>query len=130
MMEFGCCSHGTSVWYGKNKAASPFGTGPVFGGNANTMMGWFYKGGGQELHELTQDIMGLNVVGMMGFPMFPQPFGWFKNQVNTPADLDGFKYRTVGLAADLLQNMVSVAQLPGGEIVPDGAWCDRRLRIQ
>ena len=107
-------------WYGKNKAASLFGTGPVFGGNANTMMGWFYKGGGQELYrELTQDIMGLNVVGMMGFPMFPQPFGWFKNQVNTPADLDGFKYRTVGLAADLLQNMgMSVAQLPGGEIVP------------
>jgi TRAP-type mannitol/chloroaromatic compound transport system substrate-binding protein len=51
--------------------------------------------------------------------MFPQPFGWFKGQVNTPADLDGFKYRTVGLAADLLQNMgMSVAQLPGGEIVP------------
>jgi TRAP-type mannitol/chloroaromatic compound transport system substrate-binding protein len=107
-------------WYGKNKAASLFGTGPVFGGNANTMMGWFYKGGGKELYqELTQDIMGLNLVGFMGFPMFPQPFGWFKGQVNTPTDLNGFKYRTVGLAADLLQNMgMSVAQLPGGEIVP------------
>ena len=107
-------------WYGKNKAASLYGTGPVFGGNANTMMGWFYKGGGQELYrELTQDIMGLNVVGFMGFPMFPQPFGWFKKEVNTRQDLNGFKYRTVGLAADLLQNMgMSVAQLPGGEIVP------------
>ncbi|QJD70989.1 TRAP transporter substrate-binding protein [Marinobacterium sp. LSUCC0821] len=107
-------------WYGKNKAASLFGTGPVFGGNANTMMGWFYKGGGQELYrELTQDIMGLNVVGFMGFPMFPQPFGWFKGEVNKATDLNGFKYRTVGLAADLLQNMgMAVAQLPGGEIVP------------
>ena len=107
-------------WYGKNKAASLFGTGPGFGGNANTMMGWFYKGGGQELYrELTQDMMGLNIVGFMGFPMFPQPFGWFKNEVNTAADLNGFKYRTVGLAADLLQNMgMAVAQLPGGEIVP------------
>jgi TRAP-type mannitol/chloroaromatic compound transport system substrate-binding protein len=107
-------------WYGKNKAASLFGTGPVFGGNANTMMGWFYKGGGQELYrELTQDIMGLNVVGFMGFPMFPQPFGWFKGEVNKASDLNGFKYRTVGLAADLLQNMgMAVAQLPGGEIVP------------
>ena len=107
-------------WYGKNKAASLFGTGPVFGGNANTMMGWFYKGGGQELYrELTQDIMGLNVVGMMGFPMFPQPFGWFKGEVSKRSDLKGFKYRTVGLAADLLQKMgMSVAQLPGGEIVP------------
>lgn len=107
-------------WYGKNKAASLFGTGPVFGGNANTMLGWFYKGGGQELYrELTQDIMGLNIIGFMGFPMFPQPFGWFKNEVNKASDLKGFRYRTVGLAADLLQNMgMAVAQLPGGEIVP------------
>ncbi len=107
-------------WYGKNKAASFFGTGPVFGGNANTMLGWFYEGGGAELYrELTQDIMGLNVYGFMGFPMPAQPFGWFKGEVNTLADLQGFKYRTVGLAADLLQQMgMSVAQLPGGEIVP------------
>lgn len=114
-------AHSVSVyWYGKNKAASLFGTGPVFGGNANTMMGWFYQGGGAELYrELTQDIMGLNIYGFYGFPMPPQPFGWFKNPVNTPRDLQGFKYRTVGLAADLLQNMgMSVAQLPGGEIVP------------
>lgn len=107
-------------WYGKNKAASFFGTGPVFGGNANTMLGWFYQGGGADLYrELTQDIMGLNVYGFMGFPMPAQPFGWFKGTVNTAADLKGFKYRTVGLAADLLQAMgMSVAQLPGGEIVP------------
>jgi TRAP-type mannitol/chloroaromatic compound transport system substrate-binding protein len=84
------------------------------------MLGWFYQGGGDELYrELTQDIMGLNVYGFMGFPMPAQPFGWFKGEVNTVADLQGFKYRTVGLAADLLQQMgMSVAQLPGGEIVP------------
>ncbi|TCD16489.1 TRAP transporter substrate-binding protein [Oricola cellulosilytica] len=107
-------------WYGKNKAASLFGTGPVFGGSATTMMSWFYEGGGADFYrELTQDIMGLNVYGYMGFPMFAQPFGWFKNEVNTAADLEGFKYRTVGLAADLMQSMgMSVAQLPGGEIVP------------
>ncbi len=107
-------------WYGKNKAASLFGTGPVFGGSATTMLSWFYEGGGQELYrELTQDIMGLDVIGYLGFPMFAQPFGWFKGEVNTPADLAGFKYRTVGLAADLMAKLgMSVAQLPGGEIVP------------
>ncbi|MGR3474043.1 MAG: TRAP transporter substrate-binding protein [Sulfitobacter sp.] len=107
-------------WYGKNKAASLFGTGPVFGGSATTMLSWFYQGGGQELYnELTQDIMGLDVVGYMGFPMFAQPFGWFKEEVNTVDDLQGFKYRTVGLAADLMAKLgMSVAQLPGGEIVP------------
>jgi TRAP-type mannitol/chloroaromatic compound transport system substrate-binding protein len=107
-------------WYGKNKAASLFGTGPVFGGSATTMLAWFNAGGGKELYrELTQDVMGLNVYGYLGFPMPAQPFGWFKGEVNRAADLKGFKYRTVGLAADLLQRMgMSVAQLPGGEIVP------------
>jgi len=107
-------------WYGKNKAASLFGTGPVFGGSATTMLSWFYEGGGKALYdELTQDILGMDVDGYLGFPMFAQPFGWFKDEVNTAEDLNGFKYRTVGLAADLLQSMgMSVAQLPGGEIVP------------
>ena len=107
-------------WYGKNKAASLFGTGPVFGGSATTMLAWFYAGGGKELYqELTQEIMGLNIYGFYGFPMPAQPFGWFKEPVSTVADIEGFKYRTVGLAADLLQKMgMSVAQLPGGEIVP------------
>ncbi len=107
-------------WYGKSKNASFFGTGPVFGGTATTMLGWFYQGGGQELYrELTQDQLGLNVVGFLGFPMPAQPFGWFKEPVNAVADIQGFKYRTVGLAADLMQSMgMSVAQLPGGEIVP------------
>lgn len=109
-----------AYWYGKSKAASFFGTGPVFGGSATTMLSWFYQGGGAELYrELTQDILQLNVYGFMGFPMPAQPLGWFKNEVNSVADLQGLKYRTVGLAADLMQEMgMSVAQLPGGEIVP------------
>lgn len=110
----------SAYWYGKNKAASLFGTGPVFGGNPTTMLSWFYQGGGRELYnELTQDVMGLDVVGMLGFPMPAQPFGWFKEPVESVADIKGIKYRTVGLAADLMQSMgMSVSQLPGGEIVP------------
>jgi TRAP-type mannitol/chloroaromatic compound transport system substrate-binding protein len=30
-------------WYGKHKAASLFGTGPVFGGSATTMLAWFHQ---------------------------------------------------------------------------------------
>lgn len=114
-------SHSVSAyWYGKNKAASLFGTGPVFGGSPTTMLSWFYAGGGEEFYrELVQDVMGMNVVGLMAFPMPAQPFGWFKNEVTSLADIQGMKYRTVGLAADVMQSMgMSVAQLPGGEIVP------------
>ncbi|MCH4563077.1 MULTISPECIES: TRAP transporter substrate-binding protein [Halomonas] len=107
-------------WYGKHKAASLFGTGPVWGGNATTMLAWFYQGGGKELYrELTQDILGLDVYGFYGFPMPAQPFGWFKEPVTTVEEVRGLKYRTVGLAADLMQELgMSVTQLPGGEIVP------------
>ena len=107
-------------WYGKHKAASLFGTGPVWGGSAANMLAWFHQGGGKELYkELTQDIMGLNIVAFYGFPMPAQPFGWFKEPVTKVSEIKGFKYRTVGLAADLMQKLgMSVAQLPGGEIVP------------
>jgi len=107
-------------WYGKNKAASLFGTGPVFGGAASQNLAWMLEGGGKELYrELTQDVMGLNVVGFFCFPMEPQPLGWFKKEIKSADDMKGLKYRTVGLAADLMQAMgMAVAQLPGGEIVP------------
>ena len=113
--------HGVPVyWYGKNKAASLFGTGPVFGSAAAQNLAWMLKGGGKELYrELTQDILGLDVVGFFCFPMEPQPLGWFKKEVKSADDMKGLKYRTVGLAADLMQAMgMAVAQLPGGEIVP------------
>jgi TRAP-type mannitol/chloroaromatic compound transport system substrate-binding protein len=110
----------TVYWYGKHKAASLFGTGPVFGFNANEGLGWIHNGGGRELfHELQNDIMKVNIVSFFAMPMPTQPLGWFKKPIRSAADLKGLKYRTVGLAADLFQAMgASVAQLPGGEIVP------------
>src|SRR5262245_4594115 len=110
----------TVYWYGKHKAASLFGTGPVFGFNANEGLGWIYAGGGKELfEELQTQIMKLNVKSFFAMPMPTQPLGWFKKQLASADDIKGLKYRTVGLAADLFQAMgAAVAQLPGGEIVP------------
>jgi TRAP-type mannitol/chloroaromatic compound transport system substrate-binding protein len=110
----------TVYWYGKHKAASLFGTGPVFGFNANEGLGWIHNGGGYQLfEELQTQIMKINVKSFFVMPMPTQPLGWFKKPINSAADLKGLKYRTVGLAADLFQAMgSSVAQLPGGEIVP------------
>jgi len=48
-----------------------------------------------------------------------QPLGWFKSPVKDVKDMEGLKYRTVGLATDIMQGMgLKVTQLPGGEIVP------------
>ncbi len=112
--------HQVSVyWYGKSKVASLFGTGPVFGQNANQGLAWIYYGGGLELYQELIETLGLNIVGFFSMPMPTQPLGWFKNPVTSAKDMVGLKYRTVGLAADLMQKMgVKVTQLPGGEIVP------------
>jgi TRAP-type mannitol/chloroaromatic compound transport system substrate-binding protein len=110
----------TVYWYGKHKAASLFGTGPVFGFNANEGLGWIYYGGGKELFdELQTQIMKVNIKSYFAMPMPTQPLGWFKKPVTSVNDFKGLKYRTVGLAADLMQSLgAAVAQLPGGEIVP------------
>jgi len=110
----------TVYWYGKHKAASLFGTGPVFGFNANEGLGWIYNGGGHELFdELQTKIMKVDIISFFAMPMPTQPLGWFKKPIKSMADLTGLKYRTVGLAADLFQAMgLRVTQLPGGEIVP------------
>ena len=112
--------HQVSVyWYGKSKVASLFGTGPVFGQNAHQGLAWIYYGGGQELYNELLQNLGLNLVGFFSMPMPTQPLGWFKKPVKDAKDLVGLKYRTVGLAADLMQAMgTKVTQLPGGEIVP------------
>jgi len=108
-----------AYWYGKSKVASLFGTGPVYGQNANQGLAWMYHGGGLELYQELMENLGLNLVGFFCMPMPTQPLGWFKKPIEKSEDMVGIKWRTVGLAADVMQEMgVKVTQLPGGEIVP------------
>ena len=109
----------TAYWYGKNPAASLFGTGPSYGLSSQEVMGWMEYGGGRALYEETLQKVGFDYVGFFHMPMPAQPFGWFKRNVTTAADVAGMKYRTVGLATNVLTAMgMVVRQLPGGEIQP------------
>ncbi len=106
-------------WYGKSKVASLFGSGPINGCDAQQTLAWIYRGGGLEMYNELLTKLGLDVVGYFAMPMPTQPLGWFKKPVKTAGDMKGLKYRTVGLSADLNQQMgLKVTQLPGGEIVP------------
>ncbi len=108
-----------AYWYSKSKAASLFGTGPCFGWSAQEMLGWIHYGGGMELFNELMGSLGLNLVSFFNSPMPAQPLGWFKEEIKDVSQLKGLKYRTVGLAADVLLEMgMSVVQLPGGEIQP------------
>jgi len=106
-------------WYGKSKVASLFGSGPINGCDAHQTLAWIYRGGGLALYQELLQKLGLNYVGFFAMPMPTQPLGWFKKPITDAKQLKGLKYRTVGLAADLFQEMgAKVTQLPGGEIVP------------
>ena len=108
-----------AYWYSKSPVASLFGTGPCFGWSSQEVLGWVYYGGGQELFDELMAKLGLNLVSFFNSPMPAQPLGWFKEEIKDVKQMDGLKYRTVGLAADVLLEMgMSVVQLPGGEIQP------------
>lgn len=109
----------SAYWYSKSKAASLFGTGPCFGWSSQEMLGWIHYGGGKELFDELMGSLGLNVVSFFNSPMPAQPMGWFNEEIKDASQMSGLKYRTVGLAADVLLEMgMSVVQLPGGEIQP------------
>ena len=108
-----------AYWYSKSPAASLFGTGPCWGWSAQELLGWIQYGGGMQLFNKLMGTLGLNLVSFFNSPMPAQPLGWFKEQIKKSSQMKGLKYRTVGLAADVLGEMgMSVVQLPGGEIQP------------
>jgi len=112
--------HGVMVYhYGKNTALALWGSGPAYGMDANMLLSWHKYGGGKALMEKMYRAVGANVVSFAYGPMATQPLGWFKKQVTKADDLQGVKFRTVGISIDVFTGMgVAVNALPGGEIVP------------
>jgi TRAP-type mannitol/chloroaromatic compound transport system substrate-binding protein len=114
-------THGVcDTWYRKHKAAALFGSAPSLGWDAHGMLAWFYHGGGEALYrELVNDVLKLNVTGLLCFPMPTQPLGWFKKEISGADDFKGMSYRSEGIAAEVFQVLgAAVTMLPSGEIVP------------
>jgi TRAP-type mannitol/chloroaromatic compound transport system substrate-binding protein len=112
--------HGTcDIWASKHKSASLFSSPPSFGWDAHGLLAWFYSGGGEALYrELVNDVLKLNVTGLLYFPMPVQPLGWFRKEIKGTETLKGVNYRIDGLAADLFRALgAAVTVLPSGEIV-------------
>jgi TRAP-type mannitol/chloroaromatic compound transport system substrate-binding protein len=119
--------HGVpTYWHDRNPAFSLFGSGPSFGMNANQFLAWMNYGGGQALYdELVQKTMNLNIQGFLYGPLSPQPLGWFKQRIDNAKDLQGLKFRAVGLAAEVFKEMgLQTTALPAHDIV---AWLDKGL---
>src|SRR5215213_5037818 len=111
--------HGVLVYhYGKQAALALWGSGPGFAMDANMLLAWHKYGGGKELLEKLYASINANVVSFPYGPMPTQPLGWFKKPVASADDLNGLKFRTVGISIDVFTGMgAAVNALPGGEIV-------------
>ena len=111
--------HGVLVYhYGKQTALALWGSGPGYAMDANMLLAWHKYGGGKQLLEKLYNSIGANVVSFPYGPMPTQPLGWFKKPIAKVEDLQGLKFRTVGISIDVFQAMgAAVNALPGGEIV-------------
>jgi TRAP-type mannitol/chloroaromatic compound transport system substrate-binding protein len=83
--------------------------------NARGMNAWHYHGGGIDLAN-----QFFAKQGLIAFPCGNtgvQMGGWFRNEINTVADLEGLKMRVGGFAGSILERLgVVPQQIAGGEI--------------
>lgn len=107
--------HGAAYyWSGKIPAANFFAAVP-FGFNAQQMNTWLISGGGWQLW---QEIYApYNIIPFPAGNTGVQMGGWFKREINSPADLQGLKMRIPGLGGKVLDRMGGAAvQIAGSEI--------------
>jgi len=91
-------------------AASLFTSWP-FGPSAVEYTAWWYQGGGKELWaELSEPF---NIHSELCTVVAPEASGWFKEPINSPADLKGKKMRIFGLGASVMEKLGVQAQSMG-----------------
>ncbi|MEM9797393.1 MAG: TRAP transporter substrate-binding protein [Pseudomonadota bacterium] len=108
----------SGYWQGKITAASLFAAVP-FGPEAGEFLAWMLYDDGHELFQRMYDENGYNVHVQPCGIIAPETSGWFKNEINSAADLEGLNMRFFGLGAEVMQRLgVSTSLLAGGDIFP------------
>jgi TRAP-type mannitol/chloroaromatic compound transport system substrate-binding protein len=108
--------HTASYYYVGKTPVLAFGTALPFGLNAQQQNAWLYEGGGlaklQEIYKAK-----FNMIQFPAGNTGVQMGGWFRNEINTVADLQGLKMRIPGLGGQVMTKLgVTVQVLGGGEI--------------
>jgi TRAP-type mannitol/chloroaromatic compound transport system substrate-binding protein len=100
-----------AYWGSKSKGILLFGSQP-FGLRADEQFGWLAHGGGQALYDEMYGRFGIKpfLCGNSG----PQWGGWFRNEINSAEDLKGLKFRTTGLASEMMAKLGVAAEAMSG----------------
>ena len=108
----------SGYWQGKITAASLFAAVPL-GPEAGEFMGWILYDDGHALWQRMYDEAGYDVHVLPCGVIAPETSGWFKNEINSVADLEGLNMRFFGLGAEVMQRLgVSTSLLAAGDIFP------------
>lgn len=84
-----------------------------YGLTQNEMSAWLYYLGGQDLWDDAYAPFGVKPfpAGSLG----AQSFGWFRNEINSLNDLQGLRFRTTGVAIDVMTKLGVTAATMGRE---------------
>lgn len=95
-------------------SAALFGATP-FGLESAEYLAWMYFHGGRELMAKAYEPFGIHMIPCG--TISPEGAGWFRNELETVADLQGLRFRAAGLGGEIMSELgMSVTVIPGGEI--------------
>ena len=133
--------HSFEGYFEQKARALTFFSAIPFGFTADELFAWVHYGGGQELWDALSG--QFNIKALLCTSTGCQMGGWFVQEVNSPEDYKGLRYRMGGSGAEVLRRMGAiVVTLPGGEIMPAlksgaiqasewiGPWLDMALGLQ
>ncbi|MEN0087465.1 MAG: twin-arginine translocation signal domain-containing protein [Pseudomonadota bacterium] len=133
--------HGADYYFVGQHPGYAFFTAVPFGMTAQELANWYYHGGGMGLHDELGEIFGLKsfLAGNTG----AQAGGWYRNEITSPEDFNGLKFRMPGLGGEALGKLgASVQNLPGAEVYQAlasgaidgtewiGPWADEKAGFQ
>lgn len=99
----------------ENNSAFAFFAGLPFGARPSEYLAWLRQGGGEDLMRELYGSYGIMPL-VCGF-LPAEGGGWFRKEIQSPADLAGLKFRVSGMGARVLTKLgVETVALPGGEI--------------
>ena len=105
---------GNIVYYTGKDPAFAFGTAVPFGLNSRQQNAWMYQAGGIDLMNALYRDHG--VYGLPAGNTGAQMGGWFRNEIQSVADLEGLRMRIPGLGAATLARLgVETVQLSGAD---------------
>ncbi len=100
--------HTASYYYWGKDPTFALATGVPFGLNSRMQNAWMFEGGGIEL--MNEFYARYNIYGLPGGNSGAQMGGWYRREINTPADWKGLKIRIGGFGGAVVSRLGAVPQ--------------------